>query len=649
MAEITDSLDRLLIGLDNLGSIASTVSAQFTSAVGGFQGTFDVVAENLTNQIAHLSEVTAAVGSNLTIQLGELIDAVTGMARAGGAAAPDHSDKEFNFDEHGQHVPDNSGKEFNFDEHGQHIPAAGSLPERSPLHTLPEVPALKGLPDNTPAQQAARKEAGPKQLDLFGPLKEAMSGLATVATQLGSRFGALTAPFAAAGGAMSGLAKAGGETFAAFGPAGAAVSAATQGFERIVGVMSSFAEVAAPGVMFEFNRALKDLQATVGTAFVPFFSAMIGITRAVAGELYPAMLALRPVFSALAGVVGAVLVPVANLFGTVLQALMPFFNALLAPLGVLTSLFGFLLAPIGAALTAIGSLVSVFQTALTPVFKLIDLFVQLTAAFNPAMILLQGLSMILGGVASMFAALTAVLDPVFVVLQYVADEFAVVGQLLGAVFGAAIQVIVDAFTALLPKIDIGDALQAIHSAFLTLGKALIQFAVWLAGLFGQKNFGQQIHDQLQKASGAANKPHAVAAPENVHTANLDSIGKDMASASARAVGTGGEPKEKTQGQLLEELSKVALETKSESAINFDGLKQQIKDSIAGVGTDVGAGFDKFGKYLFDTATAVAKQTLEVLDPRNIVKFNPDSVKNRIPTWEDFKKSSANPLRGLPGG
>lgn len=159
-----------------------------------------------------------------------------------------------------------------------------------------------------------------------GVLVNALRNVGNIASQTATHLGALTAPFSILGATLSGigelLTKAGaaatkgggtpgsagaagaagvagaagdvadglGSGMAALGPEmaaiGAAVTAATQTFEKVVSVMQSFAEVAAPAVIAEFNRALKDLQATVGTAFVPFFEVMIGITRQIAAELY---------------------------------------------------------------------------------------------------------------------------------------------------------------------------------------------------------------------------------------------------------------------------------------------------------------------------------------------------------------------------
>src|SRR5579859_4520627 len=201
MAEITDSLDRLLIGVDNLSAVADAVSQQISAAVGGFGDTFETVGENLTNQLDHLAKVTEAVGANIT----SLISAI--------------------------------GRKLGINE-----------PE---LNSVAEEPALRGLPEFTPTASPQGQQAGPKGFDWKGMLDgvaKQFGTLAATAAQLGSHLGGLTGPFSIAGGALKGLGEmVSGTLGPVFGAAGAAVQAATQGFERIVGVMAQLAEVGPVG------------------------------------------------------------------------------------------------------------------------------------------------------------------------------------------------------------------------------------------------------------------------------------------------------------------------------------------------------------------------------------------------------------------
>jgi len=311
---LVDSINRLLIGLDNLSVVADGAVAQFDAASGNVTSILETTSTNLTVQMSHLSEVTEGSSANtvtqfshlvsvletvfgsLTVQIGALITALA--PQTAGAAATS-------------------------------VPGPRALPTEKPLQALPAAPELltRLAPEKgTPKEAKESEKVSGGFLSIIDSIGRGATALGATAAQAGTRLGGLTAPISVLGGAFSNLAPLAGPLGPAFAVAGETVGKVSQSFERLTGVMSQFAEVASPSIMFEFNRALKDLQATVGQAFTPFFAAMIGITRQVAGELYPAMLALQPTFAAMAEVVGDILVPVANLFGSVLQTMIPVFK-----------------------------------------------------------------------------------------------------------------------------------------------------------------------------------------------------------------------------------------------------------------------------------------------------------------------------------
>lgn len=603
MAEITDSLDRLQISIDGLASIGESISSALASTIGGFNSTFDAVAENLTNQIEHLAAVTEAVGSNLTTLISELVSGASSIAGGSPGIAGGQAGQTPATGTPGQTPTATTPDIYSVVEDTYKLvddlaknppppsPQSSSLPT---LNALPTAPALSALPANLPTATAAGEAGSPAGgLDvagMFGGLKDSLAGLSTMASQVGSRFGGLTAPLTVVGGAMSGLAKVGGETFAALRPAGVAVGAATQAFERIVGVMAQFAEAASPATMGEFNRSMKDLQATIGTAFVPFFSALTSITRQVAGELFPAMQALQPAFSALAGIVGAILVPVANVFGSVIQSLTPF-------------------------------------------MKLLDLAVQLWSAFNPVTILLQGLVTVLGGVTQVFSALMAVLDPIFEVMQAVADEFRAIGTLLSSLFSAAVKTAVDMLLALIPKLDLSDVLTTVHNAFITVAKSVIQFALQVASLFGNTDFKKNLIASLEAARGGQ-KPYVTAAPQNVSTNGLESIGKQMSVAAASAIGAGGTPAKKDTTDLVGELLAEVKAANGQQASGFDDLKKQFVDVV----TDLPSKLAE--KVLKVNVVEIVKEYLRGLDSL-------PNTKSLLPSEIGWRAGKA--IRSIAGG
>ncbi len=474
-------------------------------------------------------------------------------------------------------------------------------------------PTLTATADHVPTATAA---GGPvAATDEFGSvLKGATGALATfgtLAALAGNRMGVFTAPINLAGAALEGLGKLGGVAGPALGAVGAAAQQAAQVFERVIGVMAQFAEVAAPGVMYEFNRALKDLQATVGTAFVPFFQAMIQITRQVAGELFPAMQALRPVFSALANVVGAVVVPVAKAFGEILTALMPFFTSLTVVLRSVIAVAGALLAPVVSLLKVVASLGSIWETLLAPLARLVAVAARLWEAFNPVVLILKGLATVLGGVAQIFAAVLDVFDPFIRVLEEVADDVDAVFAAVGAIFEAVIATLVEFIKALLPTFDLKNVMTALRDVTLQVIKALALFAVQVA-----KIFGLDIRANLIKAFEGLqqNKPFAVAAPENVRTANLESIAKDLDVAAARAVGVGGPGAEKKFDfkDIVE-----ALKNGQDAQSGWtDDIKALVRETV----TDAA---DKIVKKLNETLkVSLEKVTSEI---RNIYEQTTDSI------------------------
>jgi hypothetical protein len=99
------------------------------------------------------------------------------------------------------------------------------------------------------------------------------------------------------------------------------------GYEALIAglatTLKSFTEALNPGMMGEFNRAMMDLAATIGTALEPVFQALIPVVQNVAGTLLPAMQALAPVFTQVGQWFENILGPAALALSIILQALAP--------------------------------------------------------------------------------------------------------------------------------------------------------------------------------------------------------------------------------------------------------------------------------------------------------------------------------------
>ncbi len=463
-------------------------------------------------------------------------------------------------------------------------------------------------------------------------ITSAFSSLTAAISQVGNRFGGMTAGLSAMCGAFNALSAVGGSLGPVFAGLGQAIGTVTSSFNQIVGVMASFVEVANPGIMAGFNRSLKDLQATIGTAFAPFFQVMTGVSRQIAGELYPAMQALRPVFASLGNIIGGALVAAAGMFGQVLQSLVPLFKAFEPVLQAVVSVQKSLWAVLTPFVNVIAQLATLTGVMLAPFAKIIDIAAQLWSVLNPVAIALNVLGSMLGAVTEIFSAAFSAVSPLFDMLGDLAGQFKAFGGLLGetfsgmvssitgvitslmsiaapftdafksiigdlqtafagvgAIFSATfttlaelfkstIMVVVESIKAFIPALDFTNILQGLHNAILEATKAVVVFAIQLARMFGNTTFGENIVKSLEKLRPGAQpapKPFVNAPPENVHFANLESISKDLMAAPARAIGGGGnfkQPKELPPGfQELIDAAKKANEGQAMDMKTLTGL------------------------------------------------------------------------------
>jgi hypothetical protein len=92
-------------------------------------------------------------------------------------------------------------------------------------------------------------------------------------------------------------------------------------FNKIADVLSGFVEALSPGTIIIFNQALKNLNATLGEGFQPFFLILTGMIRQVSGIILPVMEALRPVVEATTSYIAAALLPIIRLLANYFQLL----------------------------------------------------------------------------------------------------------------------------------------------------------------------------------------------------------------------------------------------------------------------------------------------------------------------------------------
>jgi len=161
----------------------------------------------------------------------------------------------------------------------------------------------------------------------------------------------------------------------------AGVGAALAPLTSFVASVEAFVGAVSPGTMISFNLELKNLMATIGTAFAPMIEVFTAMVNRISGALLPAMEALAPVLELIAEVISSVL-------STAIYILAQYVTALLKFLEPVVTLFRELLAPLDA-------LYKVFAAIQTELFSMVmeiigealglsDIFKDLTDAVKDA-------------------------------------------------------------------------------------------------------------------------------------------------------------------------------------------------------------------------------------------------------------------------
>jgi len=294
------------------------------------------------------------------------------------------------------------------------------------------------------------------------------------------------------------------EGLVALGGAAAAVAAALVG---VVVAARSFVGALSPVTVAGFDRALKDLSATIGVALVPIIQILTNTIRQVAGIILPVMEALRPVIAAITNVFSSLLIPIIKNVVSQLLTFLPIIQLVVAVLEVLGSI-------VGTVITALG---------------------------------------VLGSITSSFAPLLeAIFEPVIDILHAVQAVFEGVTDVI-KVFVAIIQVVIDLFVAfvksLLGSLSLKTVITQVQDAFKTLIVFLLRAAIQIGKLFGV-DITKALIDKLTPKQGAT------AAIEGTGIKTFEQIAKDMESASFTATGAGpGDQKRDIIQEAIEELKK----------------------------------------------------------------------------------------------
>ncbi len=145
-------------------------------------------------------------------------------------------------------------------------------------------------------------------------------------------------------------------------------------------VASKAVQLLNPGIVDVFNTALRDLGATLGVAFGPMLTVVTQIINQIAGALLPVMQALAPVLEQVARTIGAILVPIIQVFSSVLTALMPILKILADIFEIIGTALKIVIDIISAVLTPILEAIGAILSALEPILEIVALAFKALAA-----------------------------------------------------------------------------------------------------------------------------------------------------------------------------------------------------------------------------------------------------------------------------
>jgi hypothetical protein len=257
-----------------------------------------------------------------------------------------------------------------------------------------------------------------------------------------------------------------------------------------IGKLRGFVEALAPATMQAFDKAMRDLQATVGTAFEGVFEILTDVIRQVAGIILPVMEQLRPIIDQLVQSIAGILIPIVKVLATVFEALLPVLRIITTVIDVLMSVLKPVIAVVQMVATVLGFLLSMLEVALSPVIEILKVF-------------------------------GAVMDSIGQVMDVVATVLRTVVQ--------TVQQFIQSLMAVSPLKFILDALMAATKKVIEI---FLVAVAYIAKAIGALGFIDNLISNLRPRDGAT------AAAQNVSIKSIEQIAKDVSVAAAGASGSG---------------------------------------------------------------------------------------------------------------
>lgn len=346
------------------------------------------------------------------------------------------------------------------------------------------------------------------------------------------------------GGKAAGAAEEGGGAAGAAGAAAGAIGAVVAAISAAKEAITSWVEALQPALIEQFNRVVKDLQATLGQAFTGVFELAIGYIQDVASAVAPFIEQLKPIVDELAHTLFRDLAAQLQTASQILQLFIPLIQVIVQIFEILFDV---------VRLVAV-----LIEAALLPVILIISVYLALLSeSLKPAVAILNEITV---GFEDLLSTITTI----------------------GKVFTDAI---IEFLKPLLGIEGLGDIIQEIKDAFKDLILSIVEAVVQFALLIGATDFVKKLKAAFTPGTGAV-----AAGPTAIK--GLEQIGKDLAQASVNAAGGGGSEAEKIGKDIIK-----AIDDASTSANAFLGPMKTALELLSAVQKAAGKVVEAGEKFL----------------------------------------------------
>jgi hypothetical protein len=278
-----------------------------------------------------------------------------------------------------------------------------------------------------------------------------------------------------------------------------------QAVQTVVGTVTGYVSALNPALMAQFNEVLRDLNATIGVAFLPVISIATGLARELGSYLLPVMRQLNPIVARLAAAASSVLVPVIQAVAENLAGLLPVADMLAGAVAVAAPLVR---AELALLMTSLRVLTPFVEAAAAVFATFVPV---LTAAAGIVEDVSRGLALVAGGIAEGLRAFN---------------------HALGDVFGG------------LFNVDLAGSAEALRSVVQDVVKGLILLSAQLA-VFAFGDVGKGYVRGLMREGPARQDNTGLAPAQGAGLKSFSDFGKDMAVAASMAgMGAGAAKTEK---------------------------------------------------------------------------------------------------------